>query len=171
MAGFKFDPTSGDGCFHIRRQSIFSDGLEFTVTNFSVGVWKDGDKVLNKDNGNSIRLITSLSDNIDDSLNINMFLNYRKVVYDENGRAKLLYSFENHDELLKFLEEKIGRQESDSTCLKGTAKEIAKKVVEEFFKDKTIVCQRVNCFFKTVKDGVEKLEAPYDDVFVLKFKA
>lgn len=170
MAGFTFNVTSGDGRFHIgRKQSILSDGLEFTLTESVVGIWKDGDKVLNKDNGNSIRFKTSISDDIDDSININVFLGRRKVVYDENGRAKVLYMFEDHDKLVKFLEDKIGRDSSDSNCLNGTAKEVAEKVLKDFFGNKKLVATEQHVFFKTVKDGVEKLEAPFDPVFTIRF--
>ena len=173
MAGFQFTLTSGDGCFHIgRKQSIYTDGLEFTVVKGHTGIWKDATgKVLNKDNGNSIRFETSVSSEADDYLNINVFLGRRKVVYDKDGHASILWSCEFHDELRKFLETKIGRDPQNPNNLKGTAKEVADRVLNEFFNGKTIVVEvQKDIFFKTVKDGVEKLEAPYDDVIVFKFK-
>lgn len=173
MAGFTFSPTSGDGCFHIgRKQSIYTDGLEFTVVKAHTGIWKDATgKVLNKDNGNSIRYETSVSSEADDYLNINVFLGRRKVVYDKDGHASILWSCEFHDELRNFLETKIGRDPQNPQNLKGSAKEVADRVLNEFFNGKTIVVEvKKDIFFKTVKDGVEKLEVPYDDVIVFKFK-
>lgn len=174
MAGFTFTPTSGDGCFRIgRKQSIYLDGLEFTVKAAHTGIWKDSStgKVINKDNGNSIRFESSISSDPDDYLNINLFLGRKKVVYDKDGHASILWSCEFHDELRQFLETKIGRDLSNPQNLKGTAKEVADRVLNEFFNGKTIVVEvQKDIFFKTVKDGVEKLEVPYDDVIVFKFK-
>jgi hypothetical protein len=171
MAGFTFDVTSGDGRFHIgRKQSILSDGLEFTLTECVTGIWRDGAKVLNKDNGNSIRFKTSISDDVDDSININVFIGRRKVVYDENGRARVLYMFKDHDKFVKFLEEKIGRDSNNPNCLLGSAKEIGEKVLKEFFDTKKLVAkEEKNVFFKTIKDGVEKLEAPFDSIYTISF--
>lgn len=174
MAGFNFTPTNGDGVFRIgRKSSIYTDGLEFTVKVAHTGIWKDDTgKVLNKDNGNSIRFETSVSPEPDDYLNINVFLGRRKVIYDKDGHADILWSCEFHDELRNFLETKIGRDPSNPQNLKGTAKEVADRVLNEFFNGKTIVVEvKKDIFFKTVKDGVEKLEAPYDDVIVFKWKA
>lgn len=173
MAGYKFTPTSGDGCFHIgKKQSIYVDGLVFTVKGVHTGIWKDdAGKVLNKDNGNSIRFETSVSADPDDYLNINVFIGRRKVVYDKDGHADTLWSCEFHEELRQFLETKIGRDPQNPQNLKGTAKEVADRVLNEFFNGKQIVVEvQKDIFFKTIKDGVEKLEAPYDDVIVFKWK-
>lgn len=173
MAGFNFTPTSGDGCFHIgRKQSIYTDGLEFTVVKAHTGIWQDASgKVLNKDNGNSIRYESSISSDPDDFLNINVFLGRKKVVYDKDGHASILWSCEFHDELRNFLETKIGRDPQNPQNLKGTAKEVADRVLSEFFGTrKIIVEEKKDIYFKTIKDGVEKLEAPFDPVIVFKFK-
>lgn len=175
MAGFTFTPTSGDGCFHIgRKQSVFTDGLEFTIKAAHTGIWKDATgQIINKDKGrcNSIRFETSVSSDPDDHLNINLFLGRRKVVYDKDGHASILWSCEFHDELRNFLETKIGRDPQSPQDLKGTAKEVADRVLNEFFNGKIIVVEvKKDIFFKTVKDGVEKLEVPFDPVIVFKFK-
>lgn len=173
MAGFNFVTTNGDGRFRIGRQSIFRDGLTFTVSSVTVGVYQDDSgKVLNNNNGNSIRFVTSISDKPEDAININRFLNKRRVVYDKDGHASILYDCAFHDELLNFLETKIGRDSEDPTSLNGTAKAVADRVFNEFFKDKTIVCKKLtDIYFKTIKDGVEKLEPPYDDVIVFEWKS
>lgn len=174
MGTFNFTPTSGDGCFHIgKKPSLFKDGIEFKLNSVVTGAWTDanGTPVYKDKDANSIRFKSSLSEELDDAININKFISYRKVVYDSNGHAKILYDFENHSELLDFLEKKIGRDPNDVTKLIGTAKEIGQKVLSEFFGNKTIVAKKQSdLFFKTVKDGVEKLEAPYDDIIVLAFK-
>lgn len=175
MAGFTFTPTSGDGCFHIgRKQSVFTDGLEFTIKAAHTGIWKDATgQIINKDKGrcNSIRFETSVSSDPDDQLNINLFLGRRKVVYDKDGHASVLWSCEFHDELRQFLETKIGRDPQSPQDLKGTAKEVADRVLNEFFGTrKIIVEEKKDIYFKTIKDGVEKLEAPFDPVIVFKFK-
>lgn len=174
MAGFNFTPTNGDGVFRIgRKPSIYTDGLEFTVKVAHTGIWKDdAGKDLNKENSNSIRFETSVSSDSDDFLNINVFLNRRNVVYDKNERASILWACEFHNELRQFLETKIGRDPENPRCLKGTAKEVATKVLNEFFNNRTIVAEaQKDIFFKTTKDGVSKLEPPYDDVIVFKWKA
>lgn len=173
MAGFNFNVNNGDGRFKAPRQSsIFTDGVEFTIVKTITGVWtNDSGTVINKDDSNSIRFETSLSSNQDDLLNINRLVGKKTVVYDQNGRASILYAADFHEKLRNFLEEKVGRDESDKRFYKGTAKQIGDRVVSEFFAGKTIVCREVpNIFFKTVKDGVEKLEAPYDAVIVFSFK-
>lgn len=174
MAGYQFTPTSGDGCFHIgRKQSIYTDGLEFTIVKAHTGIWTDTStgKVLNKDNGNSIRYESSISSDPDDFLNINVFLGRKKVVYDKDGHADILWSCEFHEELRQFLETKIGRDPQNPQNLKGSAKEVADRVLNEFFGNRKLVAEeKKGVYFKTVKDGVEKLEAPYDPVIVLKFK-
>lgn len=172
MAGFTFTATSGDGRFHIgRKPSILINGVEFTLTKCLTGVWQDGDKVLNKDGSNSIRFATSLSNDPDDSINLNKFLNRRKVVYNASGRAQILYDCEFHEELARFIEDKIGRDSNDPTCLIGTAKQVGERILNEFFAGKTLVAKEVpDVFFKTIKDGVEKLEAPFDPIIVIGWK-
>ena len=173
MAGYQFTPTSGDGCFHIgRKQSIYTDGLKFTIVKAHTGIWTDTStgKVLNKDNGNSIRYESSISSDPDDFLNINVFLGRKKVVYDKDGHADILWSCEFHEELRNFLETKIGRDPSNPQNLKGTAKEVADKVLNDFFGTRQLMAEeKKGVYFKTIKDGVEKLEAPFDPVIVLKF--
>jgi len=173
MASYNFNPGDGSGIFRIGpKPSIFTDGAEFQIRKAVCGVWTDGDgKVINKDGGNSIRFETTLSAELDDLLNINKLLGRTTVVYNDHGTASLLHICEFDKELRKFLEEKIGRSDTDSRALKGSAKEIGDKVVAEFFAGKTIVCrQETNVFFKTVKDGVEKLEAPISPVITFHWK-
>lgn len=172
MAGFTFTTTSGDGRFRIgRKPSVLVNGAEFTLTQVVTGIWQEGEKILNKDGSNSIRFATSLSSDLEDAINLNKFLTRRRVVYNSSGRAQILYDCEFHNELMKFIEDKIGRDSADSTCLVGTAKEVGEKILKEFFASKTLVCEEVtDVFFKTVRDGVEKLEAPLDPVIVIKFK-
>lgn len=167
MAQFTFSQTAGDGGFKFREQSIFRDGLSFTITGAKTGVWQDETgNVVNKDGSNSIRLTTSLGEEI----NLNRFLNKKRVVYSDTGRASILYDAEFRSELLAFLETKIGRNSTNSAFLNGTAKSVADRLVAEFFAGKTIVCKKAeNVFFKTVKDGVERLEAPYDDIVTFAF--
>lgn len=172
MAGFNFNENDGSGFFKAPRQSsIFRGGVEFTITKAVTGVWTDANgDLINKDGANSIRFETSLSTNPDDLLNVNRLLGKRRVVYNDSGRARQLYDCEFHEELVKFLEEKIGRAD-DKRFYKGTAKEIAGRLVNEFFKNKTIVVEEVvDVYFKTIKDGVEKLELPYEPLVVFKFK-
>ena len=173
MAGYQFTPTSGDGCFHIgRKQSIYTDGLKFTLVKAHTGIWTDTStgKVLNKDNGNSIRYESSISSDPDDFLNINVFLGRKKVIYDKDGHADILWSCEFHEELRQFLETKIGRDPQNPQNLKGSAKEVADRVLNEFFGTRQLIAEeKKGVYFKTIKDGVEKLEAPFDPVIVLKF--
>lgn len=171
MAGFNFTTTSGDGKFRIGlRPSVLVNGAEFTLTECVTGIWKDDNgNIINKDDSCSIRFKTSLSDSIEDAVNINKFLNRRRVVYDENGRAKILYDFEGHADLMKFIESSIGRDEKNSALLNGSAKSVGEAVLN-YFKGKTFVVEEVECFFKTVKDGVEKLEIPISPVTIIKIK-
>jgi hypothetical protein len=93
------------------------------------------------------------------------------VVYDKDGHADILYSCEFREELLKFLVEKIGTEEDNPRVLKLSAKEVGDKVVNEFFKDRKIVFkEKKGVFFKTIKDGVEKLEAPFEPILVIGWK-
>ena len=173
MASFSFSMNDGSGFFKAPRQSsIFRGGVEFTITKAVTGVWTDANgKVINKDGANSIRFETSLSSNQDDLLNINRLIGKRRVVYSDAGRARQLFDCEFHEELVKFLEQKIGRAD-DSRFYKGTAKEIGDRLVAEFFKGKTVMVEEVpDVYFKTIKDGVEKLELPYEPLVVFKFKS
>jgi len=171
MAGFNFTTTSGDGKFRIgQKPSVFINGAEFTLTECVTGVWKDENgNIINKDDSNSIRFKTSLSGDIDDALNINKLLNRRRIVYDADGHANILYDFEGHADLMKFIEKEIGRDEKNSALLKGSAKSVGEKVLD-FYKGKTFVVKEVECFFKTIKDGVEKLELPISPVCVISIK-
>lgn len=167
MAGFTFTKTAGDGGFKFREQSIFRDGMTFTITGSETGTWlKEDGSSANTDGSNSIRLLTSIGEPI----GLGRLLNKKNVVYNESGRASILYAAGFHDELVNFLENTIGRSSTDSRFLNGSAKEIADRIVGEFFKDKTIVCRKADVFFKTIKDGVEKLEPPYSDIIVFEFK-
>ena len=171
MAGFTFTPTDGDGCFHLRKESFLHDGLEFTIVDYKVGTWSNNGQVVNKNNGNSIRLVTSVSDADDDLLNINFFIGKNVVLYSDTGRAQIHYYFKEHKELLKFLEEKIGRRSDDPNTLVGSAKEVAEKVVKDFFGDKKLVVKELqDVFFKTIKDGVERLDKPFSPVYEVSFK-
>ena len=171
MAGFTFTATNGDGRFHIGRVNIFHDGMEASIVKAVTGIWKEGDKVLNREGSESIRFLTSVSNNLEDAININHLLNKRRVVYDKDGHASILYSCEFHDELIKFLVDEIGTEENNPQALKLSAKEVGEKVVNEFFKDKKIVFkEKKEVFFKTIKDGVEKLEAPYEPILTICWK-
>ena len=171
MAGFNFEPTSGDGKFRIgQKPSVFINGAEFTLTECVTGVWKDENgNIINKDDSNSIRFKTSLSGDIDDALNINKLLNRRRIVYDADGHASVLYDFEGHAELTNFIEKTIGRDKDNAVLLNGTAKSVGEAVLD-FYKGKTFVVKEVECFFKTIKDGVEKLELPISPVCVISIK-
>lgn len=171
MAGFKFTSNGGDGKFHIGRlPSIFTDGVTFTLSKCLTGVFTDETgKVVNHEGSNSIRFTTNLSSSEDDSINLNRLLSYRKVVYDANGRASLLFDFEGHQELRSFLES-LGRDESDPSCLKGTAKEVGEAVLK-YFEGKTFVVKEVkDVFFKNIQDGKETLQAPYSPVIQFSIK-
>lgn len=171
MAGFTFEPKNGDGRFHIGRVNIFHDGMEASIVKAVTGVWKEGDRIINRDGSESIRFITSVSNNLEDAININHLLNKRRVVYDKNGHADILYSCEFREELLKFLVEKIGTEEDNPRVLKLSAKEVGDKVVNEFFKDRKIVFkEKKGVFFKSIKDGVEKLEAPFEPILIIGWK-
>lgn len=172
MAGFTFTPGNGDGKFHIRRQSFLTDGVEFSIVSAEVGTWSDENgKTLNKDGGNSIRFRTSLSDAKDDTLNINLFISRRRVVYDKHGDAKLVPMCEFASDFVRFIETEIGREESDPSTLKGTAKQVADTCVEKFFKGKTLVAKELkDIFFKSIENGVEHLNAPIDPVIVIGLK-
>lgn len=168
MAGFNFEPTTGDGKFRIgRKPSIFVNGAEFTLTAVVTGIWRnDAGDPINKDDANSIRFKTSLSDDIDDTLNINKLLNRRRIVYDADGHASILFDFEGHNDLMNFLEKEIGRDEKNAVLLNGTAKSVGERVLD-FYKDTVFVVKEVECFFKSIKDGVEKLELPITPVCVI----
>lgn len=171
MAGFTFTATSGDGCFHLQKQSFLHDGLEFTIVDYKVGIWTNNGQTVNKNNGNSIRLVTSVSNADDDLMNINFFIGKNVVLYSDTGRAQVHYYFKEHKDLLNFLETQIGRRSDDPNTLVGSAKDVAEKVVKEFFGNKTLVVKELkDVFFKTVKDGVEKLDKPYSPVFEISFK-
>lgn len=171
MAGFTFEPKNGDGRFHIGRVNIFHDRMEASIVKAVTGVWKEGDRTINKEGSESIRFITSVSNNLEDAININHLLNKRRVVYDKDGHADILYSCEFREELLKFLVEKIGTEDDNPRVLKLSAKEVGDKVVNEFFKDRKIVFkEKKGVFFKTIKDGVEKLEAPFEPILVIGWK-
>jgi hypothetical protein len=167
MAGFNFTATSGDGCFHIgRKPSVLVNGAEFTLTECVTGIWRnETGGLVNKEGSNSIRFKTSLSDDIDDAININRLLSRTKVVYNQHGEATLHHEFKQYAELRHFLESTIGRDETDSTKLKGTAKEVGNRVLSEFFNGKKLrVTELANVFFKDSKNGVERLVAPIDPV-------
>lgn len=165
MAGFI--QTSGDGKVKFRETPIFRDGMTFTITSAVTGIWQnDQGGTINKDGSNSIQFQTS----VNEPINLNRFLNRKRVVYSDKGRASILYDCEFHDELKTFIETKIGRQAGDTRFLNGTAKQVADKLLE-FFKDRTIECvEHKDVFFKEVKDGVERLEAPYSPVLTFRFK-
>lgn len=171
MAGFNFEPTTGEGKFRIgRKPSVFINGAEFTLTEVITGVWKDETgTIINKDDSNSIRFKTSLSQDIDDSLNIKKLLDGRRIVYDADGHASILYDFEGHADLLNFIEKEIGRDKDNAVLLNGTAKSVGEKILD-FYKGKTFVVKEVEVFFKTIKDGVEKLELPISPVCVISIK-
>lgn len=168
MASFNFVTTKGDGSVPIKKKSIFRDGLTFTIKSVVVGVWQDEKGlVMNRGDRNSIRFITSLSDKPEDAIDINRFLNKRRVAYDRDGHAFILYDCAFHEELLNFLETKIGRDPEDSSSLNGNAKSVADRVLNEFFAGKTILCKKLSdVYFKTIKKGMEKLEAPYYDIII-----
>lgn len=172
MAGFTFTENNGSGRFKMSgRPSIFTDGVEFTLTEVVTGTWtNEKGELVNKDDSNSIRFKTSLSDKLDDAININKLITKRKIVWDEKGHAKILYDFEQHEELSNFLE-KFGRDPKDSRMLIGSAKEIGEKVLNEFFGGKTLIAKQVNdVFFKTIVDKKEKFEIPYDPIIILAIK-
>lgn len=173
MANFNFTFSEGqDGKFKIgRKPSVLINGAEFKLTQCVTGVWKGADgAIVNKDGAVSVRFLTSLSDKLDDAINLNKLLGRRRIVYNDSGRASVLYDFEQHELLEKFLLNTIGRDADDSRFLKGTAKEIGEKILD-FFKDKTFVVEEVpDIFFKEMKDGVEKLVLPFEPVLIIKIK-
>ena len=175
MASYSFTETKGEGRFKAPRQeSLFRDGVRFTITKAICGTWSNAKgELINKDGSNSIRFITSLSANIEkDALNINTLIGKRYLTYNSAGRAlPPLYKAEFHQELSKFLEDNVGRDENDSRFYKSTAKEIGDLLVSKFFAGKTIICKRVeDIYFKIVKDGEEKLEYPYEDIVAFSFE-
>lgn len=173
MANYNFTFSEGqDGKFKIgRKPSVLVNGAEFTLTKCVTGVWQNADgTTANKDGAVSIRFLTSLSENLDDAINLTKLLGRRRIVYNDAGRASILYDFEQHDLLEKFLLNTIGRDADDSRFLKGTAKEIGEKILD-FFKDKTFVVEEVpDVFFKETKDGIEKLVLPFEPVLTIKIK-
>lgn len=169
MAGFTFTQNDGSGRFRIgRKPSVFIAESTFTLTKCITGTWSGDQGLINKDGTNTIRFLTSLSEDIDDAVNINKLTNRRRIVYDQNGRATVLYDFEQHAEFVAFLES-LGRDETDSRFLKGTAKQIGDAVLK-YFEGKVFVVKEHDVFFKEIKDGVEKLVLPISPVLTLSLK-
>ena len=150
MAGF----TSGeDGKFRVVKPSLFVPGVEFTVTKSVVGIWTnpDGGRI-NGAGTVSIKLVTSLSPEEDDGISLKRFLR-KSVFYDKDGKIVAIDDAEFKNELSLFLENKIGRDANDPSCLKGSASEIGKRVVDEFFAGKTIATKEIKDVYKKDKDG------------------
>lgn len=172
MDAFTFTKTDGNGRFRaIGRPSLFTEGVEFTLTGVVTGQWHDANsKLINKEGCESIRFQTSLSNGEDGQISLTRFFQ-RFVAYDSHRKLKVLNRSDFTQELSKFLTEKIGFDEADRTLFKGTAKEVGEKALT-FFTGKTIVCKPVtDIFFRNTDDkGNEHFDPPYESVIQFSFK-
>lgn len=136
MANIQFveAPASTTKGFRMGRpESLFKDNVTFTVTGVKFGNYKiDGADTKYSDVAQAILFKTSL----DEDLNINRLLKGRKVVYLEDGTAKIVDSCTFKADFQKHME-KLGRREDNPDLLKGGVEEVANHALK-FFDGKTI---------------------------------
>lgn len=160
MANIKFiaesaDPQKG---FRIgKTPSVLTGGVEFQINGYELGRYSG---TTQDSNSQSILLKTS----VNESVNLNRFLNSDRVFLDEDGKAFRAQLCSFAPQLLEVLNA-IGRRADDDSYLVGSAEDVAKKVVA-FFAGKTIVCEDVNGVFLRDRNG--KLYSPRVVKFSLK---
>lgn len=116
-----------------RPESLFKNNVTFTVTGVKFGNYTiDGADTKYADIAQSILFTTSIGED----LNINRLLKGRKVVYLEDGTAKIVDSCDFKVDFVRHLES-LGRREDNPELLKGTVEEVANHA-KKFFDGKTI---------------------------------
>lgn len=150
MANIKFveAPASADKGFRMGRpESLFKDNVTFTVTGVKFGNYTiDGAETKYADVAQAILFTTSIGED----LNINRLLKGRKVVYLEDGTAKIVDSCTFKADFLKHMET-LGRREDNTDLLKGTV-EVVGNHAKKFFDGKTIKVSEAIYFAKDDKN-------------------
>lgn len=140
-----------------RPQSVLVNGVTFTIKGYKLGRYEGTSQ---DEKSQSILLTTSVNEDI----NVNRFLNGRKIIFDEDGKAHPFEVAEFRNLLQDHLNT-LGRREDDPSYIVGTADDVAKHLLT-FFKDKTIVCEAVPGF---VRDKDNRLVVPFNDIIRFRF--
>lgn len=131
------DPAKGFRVGH--PQSVFQNNVTFTVTGVKFGnyatVKDDGSKVATKyaEKAQSILFTTSVGED----LPLSRLLNKRRLIYDENGRARTICAASFAAPLLAHIET-LGRRPDDPSFIIGDVKTVAEHALK-FFDGKTLV--------------------------------
>lgn len=165
MATIVFIPAEADNNKGFRigaPKSVFQPNVTFTVTGVKFGNYQvDGNATKYAGTSQAILFETSVGEDIP----LNRLLHNRRVVYNEQELATIVWSFEHHDALRTHLET-LGRRDEDSTMLKGTVKQVADKALE-FFQGKTLICVDKSGFMRNDKG---KLVAEITPTVQISFK-
>lgn len=147
---FTQEAPSAEMRFRIgREQSLFQNGVQFSIALYQLGRWSG----TSQDEGSqSIVLVGKLPDGseIPEVISVNRFLR-KKILFDADGKMKVVPTATFADELRSHLE-LLGRDETDSRYLKGSADQVAKHILS-FFAGKTLLCTLIPGLFGKDKEG------------------
>jgi hypothetical protein len=138
--------------------SLFVDGVTFTIKGFKLGRYENSQQ---KEDSQAILFETSIGEDI----NANRLLSNKRVCFDADGKAQIIWASTFHKEFTQHLNQ-LERRKDDPSYVKGSAEDCAKHLME-FFNGKTIkVVEVTDVYFKD-KEG--RLVAPFSPVVVFTF--